>query len=91
MLGYYERARSVLAAGPAPDALRLNKVQALERRARELGGHAEPLNVAVNFKIDGANPYGVQQKPCVLCGDCVTGCNFHAKNTLYMNYLLDPA
>src|SRR5262249_17394169 len=36
---------------------------------------------------NGPNPYGVEQKPCVNCGNCVTGCNVGAKNTLYMNYL----
>ena len=33
------------------------------------------------------NAQGVEQKPCIDCGDCVTGCNVGAKNTLYMNYL----
>lgn len=38
---------------------------------------------------DGTNPYGVEQQACVGCGDCVTGCNHRAKNTLTMNYLPD--
>ena len=87
MLGYYDRARSVLAAAPVPDALNLQKVQALEKRAQQLGTHAAALTIAVNFDIEGKNAYGVEQHPCVKCGDCVTGCNFAAKNTLYMNYL----
>ena len=29
----------------------------------------------------------MKQKPCINCGNCVTGCNVGAKNTLYMNYL----
>ncbi len=87
MLDYYERARKVLAAEPVPDAHTLLKVQALQKRAAELNTVATPVNVAVNFKFDGPNDQGVLQRPCVKCGDCVTGCNFAAKNTLYMNYL----
>ena len=29
----------------------------------------------------------MEQKPCNDCGNCVSGCNVRAKNTLYMNYL----
>jgi cholesterol oxidase len=84
---FYQQAASVLAANPHPQALQLAKVQALDRRARELGTTAQALNIVVNFTIDGVNPYGVPQKPCTNCGNCVTGCNVSAKNTLYMNYL----
>ncbi len=87
MQAYYDRARATLAATPHPRALALAKVQALDKRAQQLGSRAEPLTLAVNFSIDGPNPYGVGQKPCTDCGDCVTGCNVGAKNTLYMNYL----
>ena len=87
MLPYYQLAKSILAANPHPHALQLPKVQALNRRAVEIGTTAEALDIVVNFTIDGANPYGVQQKPCINCGNCVTGCNVGAKNTLYMNYL----
>src|SRR5688572_12430696 len=87
MLGYYERVRKVLDAGPVPEYDKLLKVQALDRRAKEFNAKAQPLNVAVNFRYDGPNEHGVIQKPCVKCGDCVTGCNFASKNTLYMNYL----
>ena len=84
---YYKQAFDVLAANPHPSALDLPKVQALDRRAVELGTNAKALDIVVNFTINGANKYGVEQKPCVNCGNCVTGCNVGAKNTLYMNYL----
>jgi cholesterol oxidase len=87
LMPYYLRARQMLAAGPHPDAINLAKVQAMERRAVEFGNHAYALNINVNFSIDGKNPFGVEQKPCTNCGDCITGCNVGAKNTLYMNYL----
>ena len=84
---YYQRARDVLAPSPHPRALQLAKVQALNRRAQELGITVEALNIAVNFTIKGTNPHGVEQQPCNDCGNCVCGCNVKAKNTLYMNYL----
>jgi cholesterol oxidase len=84
---YYEKAAKMLAARPHPRASNLLKVKALDRRAKEIGHQAFGLNITVNFDIDGDNPYGVEQKPCIDCGDCVTGCNVGAKNTLYMNYL----
>src|SRR5215470_17761751 len=54
LTGYY--ARAVLAANPHPKAMSLPKVQALDRRAVELGTHAEALDIVVNFTIDGKNP-----------------------------------
>ena len=45
--------------------------------------------ITVNFDIGGTNHVGVEQQPCKLCGDCVTGCNYSAKNTVLMNYLPD--
>ena len=87
LLAYYEAARKMLAARPHPKAKELLKVQALDRRASQLGSEAFGLDLVVNFDIDGPNAQGVEQKPCIDCGDCVTGCNVGAKNTLYMNYL----
>lgn len=87
LLPYYQRARKALAANPHPHALELAKVQALDRRAQQLGMHAQALDIVVNFSVDGPNAFGVEQKPCIDCGNCVTGCNVGAKNTLYMNYL----
>ncbi|MEO8596035.1 MAG: GMC family oxidoreductase [Candidatus Solibacter sp.] len=87
MKGYYQAARDVLAPSQHPRAMQLAKVQALDRRAQQMGASVEALNIAVNFTIDGKNAQGVEQKPCVDCGNCVCGCNVRAKNTLYMNYL----
>ena len=84
---YYERARLTLAATPHPRALQLLKFQALARRAAQLGKQPHPLDITVNFDIEGPNSHGVEQAPCTDCGNCVTGCNVGAKNTLCMNYL----
>jgi cholesterol oxidase len=87
LLPYYQRAHRMLGANPHPHALELRKVQALDRRAKELGISVQPLDIVVNFAPAGDNPQGVHQEPCNGCGNCVSGCNVRAKNTLYMNYL----
>ncbi len=46
-----------------------------------------PAHLAIRSEPAGPNAQGVHQEPCIGCGDCVTGCNFGAKNTLAVNYL----
>jgi cholesterol oxidase len=50
--------------------------------------YRSPINVTFQ---NGVNQVGVSQQACTLCGDCVTGCNFAAKNTILMNYLPDAS
>ena len=69
----------------------LLKLEALEKSAAFMGKEFRPLPINVNFdKLpEGKNHVGVDQRPCVGCGDCMTGCNYRAKNTVLMNYLPD--
>jgi cholesterol oxidase len=46
--------------------------------------HSPPIAVSFHTHV---NEFGVQQERCTLCGNCITGCNYSAKNTLIMNYL----
>src|SRR5690349_15150350 len=77
----------MLDLAPHPGALDVRKVKALDVKAQQLPQPTRALRLAVNFSINGPNAQNVPQKPCIDCGDCVTGCNVGAKNTLPMNYL----
>ncbi len=74
---------------PAEDG-ELPKLAALQRSAQGMGAaeffDRPPINV--NFEA-GVNHVGEEQGACTLCGDCVSGCNYGAKNTTLMNYLPD--
>lgn len=84
---YFQRAELMLGSNPYPDSWpTLRKFEALERSARALGAVAKPVKINVTFET-GPNAAGVEQRACVLCGDCVSGCNYRAKNTVLMNYL----
>jgi choline dehydrogenase-like flavoprotein len=48
---------------------------------------ARAARLAIWSDAAGQNDQGLDHQPCIGCGDCVTGCNFRAKNTLAMNYL----
>ena len=85
---YYQKAAATLEISEHPRGRDLLKVQALKKRAdRNPEAAFELLKLAVNFTRDGVDQNGVERHPCIDCGDCVTGCNVRAKNTLYMNYL----
>jgi cholesterol oxidase len=85
----YRHAEEMLRPSPYPDDFpRLKKLDALEKSANFLNAPFIKPPINVTFK-DGVNHVGVEQQACKLCGDCVTGCNYRAKNTLLMNYLPD--
>jgi len=86
----FERAEALLKPAVYPtDRGRLAKLEAIERSARGLNLPVSRVPMAVNFDPlpGGVNHAGAQQQPCVGCGDCISGCNYAAKNTLLMNYL----
>ncbi len=74
---------------PASGFPALPKLEAHELSARSMGAPFARTPINVNFTVAGTNHVGVEQRPCSCCGDCVTGCNYAAKNTLIMNYLPD--
>ena len=99
----YDLAREMLKPNPYPTGEPRNgsatekwpvlpKLAALEASSKVvLGDHSgtfypTPINVTFEDKI---NHVGVAQKACTLCGDCCSGCNYGAKNTIIMNYLPD--
>ncbi|HZT32890.1 MAG TPA: alpha/beta fold hydrolase [Bryobacteraceae bacterium] len=85
----YQHARDMLRPQPYPDTQPpLAKMQALEKSAAYLNSPFERTPINVTF-AEGVNHVGVLQHACRLCGDCVTGCNYGAKNTTLMNYLPD--
>ena len=85
----YELAADMLKAKPLPEHIQLNKLTALEKSAKANGETFYRTDINVNFDYDGQNHVGVEQKPCNLCGNCCSGCNYGAKNTVLMNYLPD--
>lgn len=87
----FERAREMLKPQSYPaDFPPLPKLDVLAEAAAALDGgddfYRPPINVTFE---DGVNHVGEEQRACILCGDCVSGCNHRAKNTTLMNYLPD--
>lgn len=86
---YYELAEEMLGSTPYPDDFPPSpKLEALRACAEAFGTEVELPKLNVTFE-SGPNAVGIEQPECVLCGDCVTGCNYGAKNTVLMNYIPD--
>ena len=85
---YFDRVTKNLGATTLPAGIDLPKLRALEQSARAMGQPVERAEINVTFET-GPNAFGFPQEACTMCGDCCSGCNYGAKNTLLMNYLPD--
>jgi cholesterol oxidase len=87
-----ERARHMLQPAQYPEGVngypKLPKSEAMKASAAYMKKEFRYLDINVTFE-DRKNNAGVDQYKCELCGDCMTGCNYGAKNTTLMNYLPD--
>jgi len=98
---YYAVAKEVLGSRRIPtndDPRRqIIRQRLFAQVAEENGRNSELVDINVFFGNDFKKPltigeqeknrYGALQTSCVYCAECDIGCNYHAKNTLDLNYL----
>lgn len=88
----YAHAREMLNPQPYPKNFpKLKKLEAHEKSGKFMkeNFYRPPIAVTFDKTKDDINHVGVKQTPCILCGDCVSGCNHTSKNTVQTNYLPD--
>ncbi|MEE4192976.1 MAG: alpha/beta fold hydrolase [Halieaceae bacterium] len=78
---------NTIARHPDTHGQQLHKYSALRKLATG-SRHARFREAAITVAMDdGDNQAGVAMQRCTLCGDCATGCNFGAKESLDLNLL----
>jgi len=85
-----DRAEHMLGVSRCPNPEGLPKFLALQRGASALGASIEPVPTTITYR-PRTNAADVDQPACHLCGDCWSGCNVGAKNTVPLTYLADAA
>jgi cholesterol oxidase len=85
---YFDRARAMLGLQQIPKERLPQKTRRMMESTEAIGGKGSFVDLAVSFLPDGTpNPAGIPLNQCTRCGDCITGCNVGAKQTVYTNYL----
>ena len=82
------RAEAMLGVAPVPGPERFAKFAGM-RRAAEAAGRSLTLPPMTISHSPGPNAAGVMQYACRHCGDCWSGCNVGAKNTVGITYIAD--
>ena len=77
-----------LQVAPLSDAKDLRKFKSLDILGQAMGLRAEPAPLTI-ASCDQVSPARVAQKACTRCGNCFTGCNVGAKNTMATHVLPD--
>src|SRR5215813_4604617 len=78
----------MLGVAPVPGQERFAKFAGM-RKAAEASGRSVQLPSMTISHEPGLNPAGVMQYACRYCGDCWSGCNVGAKNTVGITYIAD--
>lgn len=86
----YDRAERWLGVGPAPEPERFAKYAGMRTLAAAAGKTAHLPSMTISH-APGRNVAGVTQYGCSNCGDCWSGCNTGAKNTVGITYIADAA
>lgn len=86
---YFALAEELLSVSPHPQARSFDKYKALEKVVKridtEIGFSVKPSPLMVNFESGSGIVDG--QPACINCGNCITGCNTGAKNSLNLTIL----
>lgn len=88
---YYSLAEEMLGSKPLcpPQGRELPlRTQAFREAAAAGGRQAELVPIGVHTGPDRQNPHsGIPQSTCDYSGDCLLGCDLHAKNTVDITYI----